>query len=137
MKIILDDGAFMPVRAHDTDAGLDLRAMRGATVPAKGSAILDTGVHVEIPHGCCGLLVSKSGLNVHWGITSTGLIDESYQGSVFVKLYNHGDQAYRVYAGDKISQLVILPCRYEPIEIVDSFDTQTERGSSGFGSTGR
>ena len=137
MKIILDDGAFMPIRSHETDAGLDLKAMHGAIVPAGGSATFDTGVHVELPHGCCGLVVSKSGLNVHSDITSTGLIDESYQGAIVVKLYNHGSVGYLVRTGDKISQLVILPCRYEPVEVVESFDTQTERGSDGFGSTGR
>ena len=137
MKIILDAGAFMPIRAHDTDAGLDLRAMHSAVVHAHSAEIFDTGVHVELPPGCCGLMVSKSGLNVNCDITSTGLIDESYQGSIFVKLYNHGDHDYHVNNGDKISQLVILSCRYEPIEVVESFDTETARGSEGFGSTGR
>lgn len=137
MKIVLDEGAFPPIRVHDTDAGLDLRAMHPAMVAAHGCFTICTGTHVEIPHGCCGLLVSKSGLNVKHGITSTGLVDEGYVGPIYVKLYNHSDIDYWVNAGDKISQLVILPCRYEPVEIVDSFDTQTERGDAGFGSTGR
>lgn len=137
MRVVLDDNAFPPIRAHQTDAGMDLRAMYGAVVPARGSAIFDTGVHVELPAGCCGLLVSRSGLNIHWDITSTGLIDESYQGSIRVKLYNHSNRDYMVYSGDKISQLVILPCRYEPVEIVEEFGIVTDRGSDGFGSTGR
>lgn len=135
MKIALDKGAYMPVRAHDTDAGLDLRTPLDVAVPAHGSAVIDTGVHVELPEGCAGLLVSKSGLNVHHGITSTGLIDEGYTGSIVVKVYNHSDEDGYFLSGDKITQLVVIPVRYESVEIVDAIDGG-ERGGAGFGSTG-
>ena len=137
MKVMLDPGAKVPTRAHDTDAGLDLRAKRDLIVPAHGSAVFDTGVHVELPDGCAGVLISKSGLNVKNDINSTGLIDQSYRGSIRVKLYNHGETSYLVRAGDKISQLMVVPVRYEPVEIVDHLDMDTDRGTRGFGSTGR
>lgn len=136
MKIMIDTGAYMPTRAHSTDAGLDLYAKEGQIVPAKESAEFDTGVHIQIPPGMAGLLVSKSGLNVKHDITSTGLIDEGYTGSIKVKLYNHGGYDYRVEAGDKISQLVILPVCKPELEVVESLE-DTERGVGGFGSTGR
>lgn len=136
MEIMLDDGARMPSRGHKTDAGLDLRTPKAVTVPAYGSATIDTGVHVALPHGCAGLLVSKSGLNVRHDITSTGLIDEEYTGSIVVKLYNHGGEDYRLAAGDKITQLVVIPVVYESVEQVSAFKA-TERGDNGFGSTGR
>lgn len=136
MKIMIDNGAYMPTRAHSTDAGLDLYAKEGQIVPAKESATFDTGVHVQLPPGTAGLLVSKSGLNVKHDITSTGLIDEGYTGSIKVKLYNHGGYDYRVEAGDKISQLVILPVCSPELEVVESLE-DTERGVGGFGSTGR
>lgn len=136
MKVKLDQGAFAPTRAHDIDAGLDLYAMDDRIVEAKGSAIFRTGVHVELTKGCCGLLVSKSGLNVKHGITSTGLIDEGYSGDIAVKLYNHSGYDFTVRRGDKISQLVIIPVKYEPVEIVDEIGSG-ERGEAGFGSTGR
>ena len=136
MRVKLDAGAFEPVRAHDTDAGLDIRAPYGALIRAGGSAMFRTGVHVELPEGTAGLLVSKSGLNVNHDITSTGLIDESYRGEIVVKLYNHGAEDYAVAAGDKISQLVVIPVRYEPVEIVDEL-SDGERGTNGFGSSGR
>lgn len=136
MKIKLDKGAHCPTRAHDTDAGLDLYAKEGQVVWGHGSAIFDTGVHVQLPPGTAGLLVSKSGLNTNNGITSTGLIDEDYTGSIKVKLYNHTSVSYKVEAGDKISQLVILPVIKPPLEIVDELE-ETERGDNGFGSTGR
>lgn len=136
MEIMLDDGAYMPTRGHGTDAGLDLRTPKAVTVPAYGSVTVDTGVHVALPHGCAGLLVSKSGLNVRRGITSTGLIDEGYTGSIVVKLYNHGGEDSAFEAGDKVTQLVVLPVACEPLERVSAFKA-TERGDNGFGSTGR
>lgn len=136
MKIKLDHGAFPPTRAHETDAGLDLYSMETKNVLGCESAVFRTGVHVELPKGCAGLVVSKSGLNVKHDITSTGLIDEGYSGEILVKLYNHGFADYKIKAGDKISQLVILPVRYEPVEIVDEI-RGGERGYAGFGSTGR
>lgn len=136
MEIMLDNGAHMPSRGHDADAGLDLRTPMPVTVPAYGSVAVDTGVHVALPHGCAGLLVSKSGLNVRHDITSTGLIDEEYTGSIVVKLYNHGGEEYGFEAGDKITQLVVIPVVREPLEQVSAFNA-TERGGNGFGSTGR
>lgn len=137
MRIVLDDGAFEPVRAHDTDAGLDIRAMRGGCVKAHQSAIFATGVHVELPPGTAGVFLSKSGLMMHHDITSTGLVDEGYDGEIMVKLFNHGGEDYAVQPGDKISQLVIVPVRYEPVEVVDVLTRCGARGSDGFGSTGR
>lgn len=136
MEIMLDNGAYMPSRGHNTDAGLDLRTPKAVTVPAYGSATVDTGVHVALPQGCAGLLVSKSGLNVRNDITCTGLIDEGYTGSIVVKLYNHGGGDYQLAAGDKITQLVVLPVICESLEQVSAFKP-TERGDDGFGSTGR
>lgn len=136
MKIKLDDGAFVPTRAHEHDGGMDLYAMEDQIVPAKESAIFDTGVHVQLPSGTAGLLVSKSGLNVLHGLTSEGLIDEGYTGSIVVKLYNNSGYDYRVHRGDKISQLVILPVITPEVELVEELE-DTERGTGGFGSTGK
>lgn len=136
MKITLDKGAKMPTRAHSTDAGLDLYAMDTKIVPAKESAIFDTGVHVELPEGTAGLLKSKSGLNTKHGITSEGVIDVGYTGSIVAKLYNHSGTDYKVNAGDKITQLVIVPILTPELELVESLG-ETERGDKGFGSTGK
>lgn len=136
MKIKLDEGAKIPTRAHETDAGLDIYARERQIVPAKESAIFDTGVHVEIPVGYVGMLKSKSGLNVKHGITSEGVIDAGYTGSIVVKLYNNSGRDYVVEQGDKISQLVIMPILTPELEVVDEFD-ETERGENGFGSSGR
>ena len=123
-------------RAHPTDAGLDIRARNNGLVRAGHSCVFHTGVHVELPPGTGGFIVSKSGLNVNHNITSTGLIDEGYSGEIVVKLFNHGTEDYAVKAGDKISQMVVVPVLYEPVEIVDDLRAG-ERGESGFGSSGR
>ena len=141
MNVFLDNGAYMPERANKTDAGMDLRSRDDVIIPPHESAIFDTGVHVGIPTGCCGLLVAKSGLNVRLGILSTGLIDEGYTGSICVKLYNQSSFPYEFKVGDKISQLVILPVEYCGTNLVDDidslYDDDYSRGDNGFGSTGR
>ena len=156
MKIMLDEGAKMPTRAHPWDAGLDLYTPVDMLVPATktfvedslfafgpprtrtevGSATIDTGVHMEIQKGFAGFVKSKSGLNVKHGLTAEGVIDTHYTGSIVVKLYNHTDIDYHFDAGDKIAQLVIVPCLQPELELVDSLE-ETDRGDNGFGSTGR
>ena len=136
MNIMLDRGAFAPEFAHKTDAGADLRSPIEAVVPAHGSVVIDTGVHVEIPEGYVGMLKSKSGLNVKHNIIGEGVIDALYTGSIKVKLYNLGKKDYSIKKGDKIIQLVILPCVNCGFTQVDKL-AETERGDGGFGSTGR
>ena len=120
MNIILDEGAIMPTRAHDTDAGIDLYSRIQQIIPAHGSAIFNTGVHVELPKNTAGFIKSKSGLNIKYGITSEGVIDVGY----------------KVMQGDKITQLVIVNIVTPELTLVDNFE-KTERGDNGFGSTGK
>lgn len=153
IRIKLDEGAKMPNRAHEADAGYDLFAKEDFVVTETtattvgydgwhngsasiGYAVHDTGVHVEIPIGYVGFIKSKSGLNVKHGLTAEGVIDSGYTGSIVVKLYNHKDKAYSFKKGDKICQLVILPILTQQMELVDELD-KTDRGDGGFGSTGR
>ena len=136
MRVKLDEGAYMPDRAHKDDAGLDLRARETQIVCAKEDAFFDTGVHIELLEGTAGLIVSKSGLCKNHGITSTGLIDSGYTGSIGVTLFNHSGYDYKVNAGDKISQLVIIPILIPELELVDELE-ETERGANGFGSSGK
>ena len=134
MKIKIDPGAKMPTRAHPWDAGLDLYAKEDDKV--FGSAVFDTGVHVQIPHGYYGEIRSRSGLLFKHDLTTDGTIDSNYNGSIKVKLVNHLKYPYMVQAGDKIAQLVIVPCLLPELELVDSLE-ETDRGDGGFGSTGR
>ena len=152
MKIMLDEGAKMPTRAHEFDAGLDLYTPKFAAGPGckytapiynrgygkvgVGQKVIDTGVHVEIPEGYVGLIKSKSGLMVNNGLLTDGTIDSGYTGSIKVKLFNTSPKDYKFKAGEKIAQLVIVPCLLPELELVDHLE-ETDRGDGGFGSTGR
>ena len=165
IKVMLDEGAKMPTRAHKADAGLDLYTPFEVTVPslwnvivsvvrhafglntpcnpglggdyfAFPSAEIDTGVHIQIPFGFFGDMRSKSGLLFSKCIITDGTIDSGYNGSIKVKLINLGARPCVFKAGDKIAQLVISRCETPELFPVDEFE-QTERGEGGFGSTGR
>ena len=146
MKIKLSGNAILPTRAHEWDGGLDLYTPEDVTVvrsrwtPTEGitigSATIDTGVHVEIPKGYVGFIKSKSGLMVKHGLTADGTIDSGYVGSIRVKLFNHTSTSYEFKAGEKIAQLVILPILTPELELVDELE-DTDRGSNGFGSSGK
>ena len=152
MKVMLDKGAYMPTRAHEFDAGLDLYSPVTTTVkgseyaPAPyyggygkvyiGHRTIDTGVHVEIPEGYVGFIKSKSGLMVNYGLLADGTIDCGYTGSIRVTLFNTTHKDFVIHKGDKIAQLVIQPCALPELELVDELE-ETERGDTGFGSTGR
>lgn len=136
INVILDDGAFMPKRAYPYDAGLDIFTPVDFVVPSKGSATIDTGVHMQIPKGYVGMLKSKSGLNVKHSLVGEGVVDAFYNGSIRVKLYNHGDKDATFARGDKVTQIVIMPIVTPTPVLVDTFP-ETDRGNNGFGSTGR
>ena len=137
MNVKIDEGAYMPIRAHATDAGLDLRSKDDAVIWGGMSEVFDTGIHVELPHGYYGKIESKSGLNVNNSVVCCGgTIDEGYTGSIRVKLYNLSNQSYLVREGDKIAQLVIMPYIAPEITVVDDL-AETDRGDNGFGSTGK
>lgn len=138
MRVKLDDGAIVPLRAHPTDAGLDLYApvnMDKIIILCGHSRKIDTGVHVELPKGYVGFVMTRSGMNGQ-DLHCEGVIDEDYRGSIGVRLYNGGYDYYVVNPGDKIAQLVIVPCYLGGCEVVHKL-TETERGSKGFGSTGK
>ena len=125
-----------PTRAHQDDAGLDLRAAEGTWIGYRCLRMIDTGTAVDIPKGHVGLLVARSslckkGLMLANGV---GIIDPGYHGTVKVPLF--GLSADEIEAGERIAQLVIVPIAdVEPVE-VEEFE-ESERGEGGFGSTGR
>lgn len=136
MKIKLDKGAIAPTRAHPWDAGLDLYATVDCVIGVGNRHTFDTGVHVQITEGFVGFIKSKSGLMVKHGMITDGTIDAHYTGPIKVCLFNNGLIEYPVHAGDKIAQLVIVPCMLPKLELVSELE-ETDRGDNGFGSTGR
>lgn len=135
MKVALDKDAFIPVRAHRYDAGLDLFALRGGWLMPKSRRVFDTGVHMAIPKMCVGLMTSKSGLMAKHGITCRGTIDSGYTGTVKAVLFNHGWLPVKIARGQKIAQIVIMPIITPDMELTKRLE-DTPRGKGGFGSTG-
>ncbi|OLE36812.1 MAG: deoxyuridine 5'-triphosphate nucleotidohydrolase [Actinobacteria bacterium 13_1_20CM_3_68_9] len=137
---MLEDGARLPSRAHEGDAGLDLHAVEAATIRPGERAGVGTGIAVEIPPGHAGLVLPRSGLAARHGIAlanSPGLIDSGYRGELRVLLLNTDrDRAYEVRPGDRIAQLLVTPVAgAEPIEAVEL--ATGSRADAGFGSSGR
>ena len=136
VKVQLDEGAFMPERAHDTDAGADIRTPVSFVLAARSSHTVNTGVHIQIPSNTKCDIRSKSGLNTNHDIISEGLIDEGFSGEIRVRLHNLSDEPYTFSRGDKITQIVVTPVYYPEFEEVEQVEGG-ERGENGYGSTGR
>lgn len=136
----LKDGATVPTRAHEGDAGLDLYACEAAHLGPGERWSIGTGIAVEIPAGHAGLVLPRSGLARDNGIAlvnSPGLIDAGYRGEVRVLLLNTDPaETFKVEPGGRIGQLVIAPIALaEPVEVASL--SESERGDGGFGSSGR
>jgi dUTP pyrophosphatase len=136
----LDPAAQLPTRAHPGDAGLDLYALEGATLAPGERASLRTGIAVEIPEGRAGLVLPRSGLAERHGIAlvnAPGLIDSGYRGELCVLLLNTDrTAACAILPGDRIAQLVLVSIETPSVVAVDELEL-SERGSGGFGSSGR
>lgn len=135
----LDPAAVAPARAHEDDAGLDLRALEDAVLGPGERASIRTGIAIELPPGHAGLVLPRSGLAARHGIAlvnAPGLIDEGYRGEIRVLLLNTDrEQRFEIAPGDRIAQLVIVRVAAPEVVEVDGLGA-TARGDGGFGSTG-
>jgi len=134
----LHDGATLPTRAYDGDAGLDLSSCERVELGPGERAVVSTGLAVAIPEGHAGLVLPRSGLAVRHGIgkvNAPGLIDAGYRGELKVVLLNTDrNERFVVEPGMRIAQLVVVPLALpEPVEVADLPDS--ERGERGFGSS--
>ena len=131
-------GPFELKYAHDGDAGMDLCSNEDVLLYPHSRHLVGTGMYVEIPTGCVGLIHPRSGLAGKHGITvlnTPGTVDNGYRGEIKVILYNANDNHYQIHRGDRIAQLVIQ--EYISVNPVINYEmAQSERGIDGFGSTG-
>ncbi|QXK92418.1 dUTP diphosphatase [Neoehrlichia mikurensis] len=141
--IKLNSNCTLPLPSYATSysAGVDLYAAinHPVTLIPGQRACISTGIVIEIPSGYEAQIRPRSGLSLKFGITvlnSPGTIDADYRGEIMVLLINLGDSSYTINYGDKIAQMVISPVMHVTWEQVDSFNSNTTRGSNGFGSTG-
>lgn len=136
-----NDYAKVPTNGSEKSAGLDLYACleNFAEISAGETVKIGTGVAVAIPDGYFGAIFARSGLATKSGLrpaNCVGVVDSDYRGEIIVALHNDSSTAKTVYNGDRIAQLVVMP--YLPIDLyeVEELD-ETERGTGGFGSTGK
>jgi dUTP pyrophosphatase len=136
----LKDEAVLPTRAHDGDAGLDLYSCEAAHIGPGERWSVGTGVGIEIPEGHAGLILPRSGLARDHGISlvnSPGLIDSGYRGELRVLLLNNDPaETFRVAAGDRIAQLVLVPIALAT-PVAAAVLADSSRATGGFGSSGR
>lgn len=129
-----------PKRANPTDAGADLHAVENYVIHPGERMAIETGLSLAIPSGFYGQIAPRSGLAAKNGVmTMAGVIDSDFRGTVKVLLYNSSPESsppIRISTGDRIAQLIILPCSLAEFSPVESLP-DTARGESGFGSSGR
>ena len=133
MKVHLDNGAYAPERGHPMDAGLDFRAPYSFSIYPGERKVIDTGVHVRLPTDSVGIIAGKSKLMREKGVISQGVVDASYRDSIHVILINTSRQIVDFEVGERIAQLIVMPCLFVDIEEVKSVEElgKTERDAVG------
>jgi dUTP pyrophosphatase len=138
---ILREGAKLPTYGSEQAAGADLYAcLEGPVVIEPGkTAFIPTGISLEVPVGCAGLIYARSGMACKRGLApanKVGVVDSDYRGEIIVALHNHGTEAQSVESGERVAQFVITPVLTPAYVVAESLsDTARDRG--GFGSTGK
>lgn len=135
----LDGELPVPTNAHIGDAAVDLHSRVDVTLAPAERAAVPTGIAVAIPEGFAGLVLPRSGHARRHGIgvvNGPGLIDSGYRGEITVLLINHGAEEVSFSRGERVAQLTIVPVPVLEWTEVDSLE-DTQRGSGGFGSTGK
>jgi dUTP pyrophosphatase len=142
MKVVrLAHGADLPLPSYASagSAGLDLRSAETLTLKPGARALVATGIAIALSENLEAQVRPRSGLAVKHGVTvlnSPGTIDSDYRGEIKVPLINHGTEDFVIARGDRIAQMVVASVTRVALEEVDSLD-ETDRGTGGFGSSGR
>lgn len=139
LPMTLAEGATEPAYAHETDAAADLYALEDVTVPGNtyGNKI-HTGVNIQLPEGWLAMILPRSSIGAKTPLrlsNSVGLIDSGYRGELGILYDNTSDSNYDIRKGDRIAQLLVMPSYRFKAQVVDSLE-DSDRGASGFGSTG-
>lgn len=137
----LRENALLPSYGSTEAAGADLHACleNPVTIMPGETEFIPTGLAMEVPKGCAGLVYARSSMGAKRGLApanKVGVIDSDYRGEFFVALHNHGKEPQEVCHGERIAQLLITPV-FTPGFVEVSELTETKRGSGGFGSTGK
>ena len=133
----LSPEAELPTRETPESAGLDIKALNSAVVPARGQQIISTGLALELPRKFYARVAPKSGLAALHGIdVGAGIIDADYRGDIKVLLFNHSDVDFHIAKGRDIAQIIIASCLILPVTEASEL-SETSRGKRGFGDSER
>lgn len=132
----VNKAAKLPVRAHESDAGLDLFSVDYYSIPPYGQALVETGIKMQIPNSCAGLIWDKSSLASQGITTMGGVIDAGYRGEIKVLIKNLSEDDFNIVPGQKIAQIIIQELSNIKI-IEEKLEKDTNRGEGGFGSSGK
>lgn len=138
---LLRDGAHLPTYGSLEAAGADLYACleESVTIAPGETVFIPTGIALEVPKGCAGLVYARSSLGTKRGLApanKVGVIDSDYRGEIRVVLFNHGSVPQTIENGERIAQFIITPVLTPSYTWAEEL-SQTERASGGFGSTGK
>ncbi len=138
---ILKEGAKLPAYGSAQAAGADLYACLGeaVTIAPGETAFVPTGIALEVPMGCAGLIYARSGMACKRGLApanKVGVVDSDYRGEILVALHNHGTVSQTVEHGERVAQFVITPVLTPVYEMAEEL-SDTARNQGGFGSTGK
>jgi len=136
MKVKLINGAQCPKQGRAGDAGYDFFLKDDIVIKAHEVTIIDTGVCVELPKGCAGLLAMRSSICKKNLIMQQPLIDENYRGEIHGMIYSDNDEDLEFKAGERLYSLYIFPVYQEPLEVVDEL-SESNRGDAWAGSSGK
>ena len=138
---ILREKAIVPTYGSAEAAGADLYACleEDLVIQPGKTAFVPTGIAMEVPVGCAGLIYARSGLACKRGLApanKVGVVDSDYRGEIMVALHNHGLEPQTVANGERVAQMIITPVITPAYEVVQEL-SDTSRGQGGFGSTGK
>ena len=136
--VLLNDNAKLPSKQHELDIGYDIFSSNEFKIIPKKVTFIETGISIQLPAGCGGFILPRSGLaskNSITSINSPGLIDPGYTGEIKIPLINHSDESYNMKTNERFAQLVLINVNNVNFKIVEKLD-ESIRSDKGFGSTG-
>lgn len=134
---IINYGGKVPSRKHDDDIGADVYALKDYTFGPHETICVPLGIGVELPKGCGGFVLPRSSMGKR-GVSAQAIpVDPNYRGEIHAIVTNYTDEVQVVHAGDRIAQLVVIPCIIDTMVMIEPEEASvTDRGTAGFGSTG-
>ena len=136
--VLLNENAKLPSKQHELDIGYDIYSSSENELIPKKVTFIETGISLQLPAGCGGFILPRSGLASKYSITSInspGLIDPGYTGEIKIPLINHSDEVYNMNTNERFAQLVLINVNNINFKIVNKLD-ESKRSDKGFGSTG-